>query len=32
MTARYSQSADAERRWTFAGADITHGIRLPSTG
>ena len=30
MTARYSEFADAERRWAFAKADITNGIRLPS--
>ena len=29
MTARYSEFADAERRWAFARADITNGIRLP---
>jgi site-specific recombinase XerC len=29
MTARYSEFADAERRWAFARADITSGIRLP---
>jgi integrase/recombinase XerD len=28
MTARYSEFADAERRWAFARADITNGIRL----
>ena len=31
MTARYSEFADAERRWAFARADITNGIRLPTT-
>ena len=30
MTARYSEFADAERRWAFAGADITNGTRLPA--
>ena len=30
MTARYSEFADAERRWAFARADITNGISLPS--
>jgi hypothetical protein len=30
MTARYSEFADVERRWAFARADITNGIRLPS--
>jgi hypothetical protein len=29
MTARYSEFADAERRWAFARADITKGIRFP---
>jgi integrase len=29
MTARYSEFADAERRWAFARADITKGISLP---
>jgi len=29
MTARYSEFADSERRWAFARADITKGIRLP---
>ncbi len=29
MTARYSEFADAERRWAFAKAAITDGIRLP---
>ncbi len=29
MTARYSQFADAERRWAFARADIMKGISLP---
>jgi integrase len=29
MTARYSEFADAERRWAFARADITNSIRLP---
>ncbi len=29
MTARYSGFADSERRWAFARADITKGIRLP---
>ncbi len=29
MTARYSEFADAERRWAFARADITNGIKLP---
>jgi integrase len=29
MTARYSEFADSERRWAFARADITQGIRLP---
>ena len=29
MTARYSEFADAERRWAFARADITKGVRLP---
>ncbi len=28
MTARHSEFADAERRWAFARADITNGIRL----
>jgi len=28
-TARYSEFADSERRWAFARADITKGIRLP---
>ena len=28
MTARYSEFADAERRWAFARADITKGIGL----
>ena len=28
MTARYSEFADSERRWAFARADITKGIRL----
>ena len=28
MTARYSEFADAERRWAFAKADITKGISL----
>ena len=28
MTARYSEFADAERRWAFARADITKGLRL----
>jgi len=28
MTARYSEFADAERRWAFDRADITNGIRL----
>jgi integrase len=28
MTARYSEFADAERRWAFARADITKGISL----
>jgi len=28
MTARYSEFADAERRWAFARADIANGIRL----
>jgi len=31
MTARYSEFADAERRWAFARADITNGIALPGT-
>jgi site-specific recombinase XerD len=31
MTARYSEFADAERRWAFARADITNGIRLGGT-
>ncbi len=30
MTARYSEFADAERRWAFARADITKGISLPA--
>jgi len=30
-TARYSEFADSERRWAFARADITNGIRLPSS-
>jgi len=30
MTARYSEFADSERRWAFARADITNGIRLPA--
>jgi integrase len=30
MTARYSEFADSERRWAFARADITKGVRLPS--
>jgi integrase len=30
MTARYSEFADSERRWAFARADITNGIRLTS--
>jgi integrase len=29
MTARYSEFADAERRWAFARADITRGLDLP---
>jgi integrase/recombinase XerD len=29
MTARYSEFADAERRWAFARADITKGLSLP---
>ena len=29
MTARYSEFADSERRWAFAKADITKGLRLP---
>jgi len=29
MTARYSEFADAERRWAFARADITKGVSLP---
>jgi len=32
MTARYSEFADAERRWAFARADITKGISLPCAG
>ncbi len=32
MTARYSEFADAERRWAFARADITNGIRLSGPG
>ena len=32
MTARYSEFADAERRWAFARADITNGLNLPSPG
>jgi integrase len=32
MTARYSGFAEAERRWAFAGADITNGIKLPGAG
>jgi integrase/recombinase XerD len=31
MTARYSEFADAERRWAFARADITKGISKPSS-
>jgi site-specific recombinase XerD len=33
MTARYSEFADSQRRWAFARADITKGIRIsgPST-
>lgn len=31
MTARYSEFADAERRWAFARADIANGLRLPTT-
>ncbi len=31
MTARYSEFADAERRWAFARADITNGVKLPGT-
>ena len=30
MTARYSEFADAERRWAFARADITKGVSLPA--
>jgi len=30
MTARYSEFADSQRRWAFARADITNGIRLPA--
>jgi integrase len=29
MTARYFEFPDAERRWAFARADITSGMRLP---
>ena len=29
MTSRYSEFADAERRWAFARADITNSISLP---
>jgi len=29
MTARYSEFADSERRWAFARADITRGVRFP---
>ena len=31
MTARYSEFADSERRWAFARADITKGMRLPTS-
>ena len=31
MTARYSEFADAERRWAFARADITNGISPPGS-
>jgi hypothetical protein len=31
MTARYSEFADAERKWAFARADIANGISLCST-
>jgi len=29
MTARCAEFGDGERRWAFARADITKGIRLP---
>ena len=31
MTARYSEFADSERRWAFARADITKGMKLPTS-
>jgi len=30
MTARYSEFADAERRWAFARTDITNGLTFPN--